>query len=96
MGSGQEAEGDGHERSNGFNKSCLVFLMGVLILSLSGCGVGSSGDSASPTVDPLSARNINLIFVVSPDLAHHAPGDVAPDTANLTGQGLQRSLLMAT
>jgi hypothetical protein len=44
----------------------------------------------------LSADNINLIFVVSPDLAYQTPGDINPDTANLTNQGLQRSLLMAT
>jgi hypothetical protein len=45
---------------------------------------------------PLSADNLNLIFVVSPDLAYSAPGDINPATANLTNQGLQRSLLMAT
>jgi hypothetical protein len=44
----------------------------------------------------LSSRNLNLIFVVSEDLAFHASGDVNPDTANLTNQGLQRSLKMAT
>jgi hypothetical protein len=46
---------------------------------------------------PLSADNINLIFVVSEDLAFQdqASGDVSPSTANLTNKGLQRSLLMA-
>jgi hypothetical protein len=44
---------------------------------------------------PLSADNINLIFVVSEDLAYQASGDVNPRTANLTSKGLQRSLLMA-
>ena len=44
---------------------------------------------------PLSAANINLIFVVSGDLAYQAAGDVSPQTANLTDQGLNRSLLMA-
>ena len=44
---------------------------------------------------PLSADNINLIFVVSEDLAYQSSGDVNPMTANLTSQGLQRSLLMA-
>jgi hypothetical protein len=46
---------------------------------------------------PLSADNINLIFVVSQDLAFQdqASGDVNPRTANLTNKGLQRSLLMA-
>jgi len=44
----------------------------------------------------LSPNNVNLIFVVSPDLAYSTPGDVQPDTANLTSQGLQRSLQMAS
>lgn len=66
-----------------------VFLMGILIFSLSGCG----GSSAST---PLSARNINLIFVVSPDLAHDPLGDINPTTASLSNQGLQRSLLMGS
>ncbi len=56
--------------------------------SLTGCG--------SSTLRPLGAGNINLIFVVSQDLAYNAPGDVDPSTANLTGQGLQRSLRMGT
>jgi hypothetical protein len=59
---------------------------------LAGCG----GISGSDTPDPLSAGNLNLIFVVSPDLAYQTPGDVNPDTANLTHQGLQRSLQLAT
>ena len=48
-------------------------------------------------VTPLSADNINLIFVVSEDLAYQdqALGDVNPSTANLTNKGLQRSLLLA-
>jgi len=57
---------------------------------------GCSTTQAPPTPAPLSAANINLIFVVSEDLAYQAPGDVDPSTANLTSQGLQRSLLMAT
>jgi len=72
-------------------KFCLVFLMGMLIFSLSGCGGGSS-----PTPASLDADNINLIFVVSPDLAYDPLGDINSTTANLSNQGLQRSLLMAT
>jgi len=34
--------------------------------------------------------------VVSEDLAYQSPGDVNPTTANLTSQGLQRALLMAS
>ncbi|MFZ4538650.1 hypothetical protein [Propionivibrio sp.] len=67
-----------------------LFLTLALML-LAGCG----GGSASSVTAPLSADNLNLIFVVSPDLAYHAPGDVHLDTANLSTQGLQRSLLMA-
>lgn len=78
--------------SHAYAKLCLVFSMGMLILSLSGCGGDSSG---APKPAPLSTANINLIFVVSPDLAYNA-GDINPSTANLSNQGLQRSLLMAT
>jgi len=79
------------KQSYEFNKLCLVFLMGILISSLSGCG----SDSSRNTTAPLRADNLNLIFVVSPDLAYNA-GDINPATANLSNQGLQRSLLMAT
>ena len=68
-----------------------LFLILVLTL-LTGC----EGTSGTNTNAALSADNINLIFVVSPDLAYQTPGDVNPDTANLANQGLQRSLLMAT
>jgi hypothetical protein len=47
------------------------------------------------TPAPLGADNVNLIFVVSEDLAYNSDGDVDPATANLTNQALQRSLLMA-
>ena len=58
---------------------------------------GSTTATLTITVNPtaLSADNINLIFVVSEDVAYQASGDVNPLTANLTSQGLQRSLLMA-
>jgi len=61
---------------------------------LAGCGGGSGSSPYTPA--PLSAGNINLIFVVSDDLAYNASGDINPSTSNLTNQGLQRSLLMAT
>lgn len=64
----------------------------VALTLLTGCGGGESPSSTAP----LSDKNLNLIFVVSPDLAYQAPGDVNPTTANLSNQGLQRSLLMAT
>jgi len=68
-----------------------LFLVLALTL-LAGCG----GGSGSNTTAPLNADNINLIFVVSPDLAYDPLGDINPDTANLSNQGLQRSLLMGT
>lgn len=77
--------------SYGYTKFCLIILTGLLIFSLSGC----VGDSSNADV-PLSTDNINLIFVVSSDLAYNADGDISPVTANLTNQGLQRSLQMAT
>lgn len=65
----------------------------LLALSLaSGCG--SSKSAVNP--DPLDSKNVNLVFTVSEDLAYQAPGDINPNTANLTNQGLQRSLQMAT
>jgi hypothetical protein len=70
-----------------------LFLV-LALTPLAGCGDGSGSSHNSST--PLSSNNINLIFVVSPDLAYQATGDVDPNTANLTNQGLQRSLLMAT
>ncbi len=74
----------------------LLFLVLALTL-LAGCGSSfSPNSSAPPTPAPLSAGNLNLIFVVSEDLAYQASGDVNPTTANLTNQGLQRSLSMAT
>ncbi len=69
--------------------SLLLFLTTML---LAGCGDGSGSNTAAP----LSTDHINLLFVTSPDLAYHTPGDVDPDTANLTGQGLRRSLMLAT
>ena len=79
------------------NKMTAVRVLFVVLAMalLAGCG-GSSGHSApAPNPPALSAGNVNLIFVVSEDLAYQAPGDVNPSTANLTNQGLQRSLLMA-
>lgn len=66
-----------------------LFLYFVLMLL-----VACNGDSNSSSA--LSADNVNLIFVVSPDMAYNTPGDINPDTANLSSQGLQRSLMMAT
>jgi hypothetical protein len=71
----------------------LSLFLALALTLLAGCG---SSHPAPPAPAPLSAGNVNLIFVVSEDLAYQASGDVNPKTANLTNQGLQRSLLMAT
>ena len=66
----------------------LLLIFAIVICS--GCS-GSSDNESSALLD---ARNINLIFVISPDLANDPLGDINPATANLSNQGLQRSLQM--
>jgi len=76
------------------NKISVGFLL-LLALALSlfaGCG----GDSSPQASTLLSAKNTNLIFVVSPDLANDPLGDVNAATANLNNQGLQRALMLAS
>jgi hypothetical protein len=75
--------------------TAVLSLFLVLALTLH-AGCGDTSGFFVPTPAPLSPNNVNLIFVVSEDLAFQAPGDVSPTTANLTSQGLQRSLLLAT
>lgn len=71
-------------------KSLFLFF----ILTLVACSDGGSNSNFISN-SALSADNINLIFVVSPDLAYSTAGDNNSETANLSDQGLQRSLLMA-
>ncbi len=71
----------------------LPLLCAFALSLIAGCGQPPRPTTVNPL--PLPAANINLIFVVSPDLNYQAAGDVQKDTANLTPQGLQRSLLMA-
>jgi hypothetical protein len=68
----------------------LIFPL-LVVMQFGGCGSSSPNSPA-----PLDARRINLIFVVSEDLQYQAAGDINPSTANLTDQGLQRSLQMGT
>ena len=69
-----------------------TLLWALAIAPLVGCG-GSSGTDVPA---PLSSQNTNLVFVLSPDLTYADPGDVNPATANLSNQGLNRSLKMAS
>ena len=77
--------------------ACSLFL-GLALTLLAGCGGSSFSPNPVPVQPPapLSSSNLNLIFVASEDLAYQASGDINPKTANLTNQGLQRSLQMAT
>jgi hypothetical protein len=68
----------------------------VLLVALALVGCGSHFQMPVVPPAPLSATNVNLIFVVSDDLAYTAPGDINPVTTNLTNQGLQRTLLLGS
>ena len=64
-------------------------LAASMMLSVAVAGCGSGANSA-----PLSSADINLIFVVTPDVTHDA-GDMNMETANLNTQGLQRVISLA-
>lgn len=69
-------------------------LVGTIFLI--GCVSGHSFLPLVANPNPPSARNLNLIFVVSEDLTYNLPGDIDPTTANMTDTGLQRALMMDT
>jgi len=72
----------------------LLITLGLTLLA----GCGGVSNPVAPGTDapaPLAAGNVNLIFVVSPDIDSKGQGDVSDTTGNLTAQGLQRSLLLA-
>ena len=73
--------------------------LGFLLLGAIFLGGCVSGHSFTPLVanpNPPVAANLNLIFVVSEDVAFNTPGDMDPATANLTDSGLERALMMDT
>ncbi len=78
--------------------TAVSLFLSLALMLLAGCaGSSFNPDPAPPSPPaPLSSSNLNLIFVASEDLAYQAAGDINPNTANLTSQGLQRSLRMAT
>jgi len=78
---------------NRFSAFLKSFNLLVVILVLAGCG--GSYDPAAITPDPLSASDVNLIFIASEDIRYSTAGDIDFTTANLTPQGFQRSLLLA-
>lgn len=71
--------------------SALWGLLALLLAFLAGCAT-----TTQPSPAALDPANLNLVFLVSEDLAYNATGDVNPNTANLTNQGLQRSLVMGS
>ena len=83
-----------HERPHLKTAGILSMLPALLLVPLAGCGAPSS--RVAPNSSPLSSGNINLIFVVSEDLSNNQSGDMNADTANLTSQGLERTLLMGS
>ena len=78
------------------NRALVVrsLLFALTLTLFAGCGGSAAPDPPAPA--PLSAGDVNLIFVVSEDLAFQAPDDINLQTANLTSKGLQRSLLLAS
>jgi hypothetical protein len=68
--------------------------LALALIPFAGCGAPYSPVAPEPA--PLASGNINLIFVVSEDLTNNASNDINPVTANLTSQGLQRTLLMGS
>ncbi len=76
--------------AGGMNKAWYVVIGAAVLFAV----YHFSGTQQQP--QQKQSGQINLIFVVSEDLAYQTSGDVNPYTANLTSQGLERSLLTGT
>ena len=63
----------------------------LLSVAVAGCG----GDSLTLPTSEVQQPQTRLVFVVSSDIAHNV-GDINASTANLSNQGLQRALLLAS
>jgi hypothetical protein len=74
----------------------LISLWLAIVASLLLAACGGSSTPAPPLPAPLSSSEVNLIFVVSEDMAYQEPGDMNLNTGNLTNRGLQRALMMGT
>jgi hypothetical protein len=72
----------------------IPLVLSVVLMLLNGCG--NPPRPAAPNAGSLNTGNVNLVFVISEDLDYNASGDIDANTANLTSQGLQRSLIMAS
>lgn len=63
----------------------LTLVVSILLsIAMAGCSSSTSGSA-----------DINLVFVVTQDLAHN-DGDIDTSTANLNNQGLQRVIALAS
>lgn len=71
----------------------VLFLSAIVLV---GCVSGHSFTPLVANPNPPAAGNLNLVFVVSEDVAFNTPGDIDPTTANLTNSGLERVLMMDT
>lgn len=68
----------------------------MVLLSLSLFVASTLLTCCGGSISHSNTGSVDLVFVVSEDVAYHAPGDVDASTANLTPQGLQRALRMGS
>ncbi|HEY5283647.1 MAG TPA: hypothetical protein VIM14_12730, partial [Polyangia bacterium] len=76
-----------------YPRAFLGWVTSAILALVMACQSSSHQDAANRI--QLSPANINLIFVVSQDLAHNS-GDINTTTANLNPRGLQQAMGLAT